>query len=107
MGFFNRKKLASDAELVDLLRTMHVRMGKLEGEMEKLGAGHQSLRGFVYSKLRKAAEADEEAGVHEGAPTAAPPRTPQAPPTPMSREELRRTLVASGRFIPGKPPRHD
>jgi len=107
MGFFSRSKLASDTEIVDLLRTMHVRMGRVEAEMEKLASGHQSLRGFVYAKLRKALSAEEAEPDGEAPPTEAPRQTPQTPTGAMSREELRRTLVTSGRFVPGRPPRHD
>lgn len=99
---WGKKRLAADVEVVELLRSMHVKQGVLEGEMEKLRSGHLSLRGFVYSKLRKHDESPEDAGP---APSAAAGTT--ALPAQLSRDELRRKLVETGRFIPGRPPRHD
>lgn len=107
MGLFSTRKLASDSEIVDLLRTMHVRMGRVEAEMEKLGSGHQSLRGFVYSQLRKLKGGDDAVPEGEQPDAPAPSKAVQSSPQAMSREELRRTLVNTGRFIPGRPPRHD
>lgn len=55
---------------------------------------HVRLRGKVYAhKLHKP---EEETTPSEGKPV-----------DQMTREELRRSLVRSGRFMPGKPVSHD
>jgi len=100
-----RKRLASDQQVVDLLRTMHVEQGRLAGEVEKLKAGHNSLRGFVYSKLRKVVQEEEDDGGESAAPAAH--TNGSALPPNLSRAELRRKLTETGRFIPGRPPRHE
>jgi len=102
-----RKSLASDAEIVQLLRQMHLGIAKLEGEVEKLRAGHQSLRGFVYSRTRKHEETSSEGTLPDESSAPAAPTTGGKLPAHLSREELRRALTQTGRFVPGKAPRHD
>lgn len=102
MGWFNRSRLASDVEVVALLRTLNVKLGQLEGEIEKLKSGHQTLRGFVYAKLRKADASPPDDGP---APSAA--GTGSALPASMTKAELRRQLTQTGRIMPGRPTHHD
>lgn len=108
MGFFSRKTLASDVEVVKLLRQMHIKQGELEGEIEKLKAGHQSLRGFVYARVRKAAEPEPDTEPQDDPTDAAPAVTSNGHFSPtLTKAELRRALTTSGRFVPGKPARHE
>lgn len=104
--WFKKARLASDQQVVDLLRSMQLKLGTLESEQQKITQRFESLRGFVYSKVRKthaAEESEEDGGSAAPAAAASGGRLPQG----LSREELKRSLVATGRFVPGRPPRHD
>jgi len=103
--WFGKSRLASDQQVVDLLRSLSLKMATLEGEHEKLRARFEGLRGFVYSKIRKAGDASDGTDEPSAAP-AAPTNGTKLPPG-LTRDELKRSLVATGRFVPGRPPRHD
>jgi hypothetical protein len=103
--WFGKSKLASDQQVVDLLRSMSLKLATLEGEQEKLRNRFEGLRGFVYSRVRKAGEASDASDEQSAAP-AAPTNGTKLPPG-LTRDELKRSLVATGRFVPGRPPRHD
>lgn len=73
----------------------------LSERLETLEDKHSRLRGVVYGrKLHKepAAEPAEEPQERRSAP--------QTDTARMTREELKRHLARSGRFIPGKPAIH-
>jgi hypothetical protein len=76
------------------------RMARLEHQMEVLDGQYRTLRGYVYVKKGLVGPAGE-----------APPGEANIPQQPQSaassKEELRRSLVQSGRFIPGQAPKHE
>lgn len=83
------------------IRALNQRIEELEDRQLRLEDQYRRLRGYVYVKKGLVGPADAPPpGEVGGAATPAPPR-------PMSRDELRRSLVASGRFIPGQPPKHE
>jgi len=111
MWWSRKRALASDQQVVDLLRELQLRLGKAEGELASLTDRFLSLRGFVYSKLRKGedGEKSDAPGVDS---SGSAPKTPSVTngdlfSGPMTKDEMRARLVHSGRFIPGRPPVHD
>lgn len=96
--FRTKARLATDAEVIDLVRRLHARLDTMEGSFA-------SLRGYVYrtAAIQRPGEGAEPAN----APSPSPGGGPTAPfPEKLSRDELRARLVSSGTFVPGKPPRH-
>lgn len=76
----------------------------LETRMLRLEEQFRSLRGYVYAKKGIVGPPGEGPSGE-----ISPPRSGVAAPqaaAPMSRDELRRSLVTTGRFVPGKPPVH-
>lgn len=84
MGIFRRDPGVTDAEFRRELR-------KVKEDIEELQTKLQKLRGVVYAAKRYAAAEEEE----------------EPTPRQMTRDELKRSLVTSGRFVPGKPAKHD
>lgn len=79
-------------ELVKDMQITMRRVRELQEAVEELDDKFMRMRGLIYArKLHKPPE-DEQ--------------TKDAEEKPLSREELRRQLTKSGRFIPGKPPVH-
>jgi len=104
--WFGRSRLASDQQVVDLLRSQTLKIASLEGEFDKLKSRFEGLRGFVYSKVRKHAD-DSDASAETSDVPAAPTNGSNKLPALLTRDELKRSLIATGRFVPGRPPRHD
>lgn len=105
MGFWSRAFKSQEIQRLERLEAHAATIGKsLQSAMElleELEDKHQRLRGVVYGrKLHKEplAEGTEEP---QERPSAAPKETSR-----MTREELKRHLALSGRFIPGRPPIH-
>lgn len=69
---------------------------QLREDHEALKGQHASLRGRVYALW----------GKEPADPAATSTAATRSPTSPQSRDELRRQLVSSGRFVPGKPPVH-
>lgn len=105
MSWFTKSTLASDVEVVQLLRQLHVKLAGCEAEIEKLKSAQLSLRGFVYSQVRKHVQQppEDESSVAPAAESVGG----SGSKGPLSRDELRRWLTASGRFTPGRPAKHD
>lgn len=83
MGIFRQERGVSDADFRRELR-------KLQEDIEELRISIQKLRGVVYAAKRYAkAEAEEEESSK-----------------PMTRDELKASLVRSGTFVPGRPAIH-
>lgn len=81
------------ADQIKLLR----RVKDLSDDLEKLQDQFTRLRGLVYArKLHKPGAMVEQEG----------DQAPANPTANMSRDELRRHLGLTGRFVPGKPPVH-
>lgn len=79
----------------ELVADLHVcmrRLKELQEAVQELDDKYTRMRGLIYA--RKLHKSEPEAGE----------QTTEA--KPMSRDELRRQLTATGRFIPGKPPVH-
>jgi hypothetical protein len=87
------------------LQPLAMRLTVLEDRQDKLEGQYKSLRGYVYAKKGLVGPPGEPPpgdivqSASGGAPSASP--APSA-----SRDELRRMLTSTGRFIPGKPPVH-
>lgn len=81
------KLLTQMGELYTRVGELNRHLAQLREDVDTLASRHERLRGRVYG-----------AGLHK------PPEaeTPAAP----SRDELKRRLVSTGRFVPGKPPIH-
>lgn len=74
------------------LATVEKLLGRMADDLGDLEKRHISLRGKVYaSKLHKNGADDE----------------PNKPTDTMTRDELRKSLITGGRWMPGKPPRHE
>lgn len=87
---FRRRKEPNLDELLVALQQVLGRIERLEGQ-------HISLRGYVYAKKGLVGSGEAPPAAEQGAlPFSAP----------LSRDELRRQLVTSGRFVPGHAPRH-
>lgn len=88
---------------------LKMRMSVLENEFDKLHGQYKSMRGYVYAKRGQVEIPPEASGTANapsataGASTALP--APE-PPQRLTRDELRRSLTQTGRFMPGKPPNH-
>lgn len=103
--WFSRKGVRplNDDELVRLLSKLQAQQTDLEERFAALEAKHTSLRGRVYALWGKA-EPSDAAPAAAGSPTSSGP----APlPAGASRDELRRQLVRTGKFIPGRPVNHE
>lgn len=88
---FWKKRPAPDApELVARIETIEKLLQKVADELAELQDRHARLRGKVYA--HKMHKPDEET----------PQRVDQ-----MTRDELRRSLTKSGRFVPGRPVSHE
>lgn len=105
MGFFTRTVAEPTTTLKALqalqdsvlalegrMATVEKLLGRMADDLTDLEKRHLSLRGKVYAgKLHK--QDDDE--------------KPAKPSEHMSRDELRRSLITGGRWMPGKPPVHD
>lgn len=95
--FWRKKPSDVSASRVDALEKRTESLEKackaLLDDLAELEEKHVRLRGKVYAHKMHRAE-DEDA------------QTPK-PAEKMSRDELRRHLLHSGRFMPGRPARHD
>lgn len=65
---------------------------KLQERCDDIELAHKRLRGKVYARWGK----DPEQGDHPV----------EVPPEQLSREELKRRLTSTGRFVPGRPAQH-
>lgn len=95
---FSRKLRAaamSEEDFAAVLAKLTREMGQLRDDHDALQAQHVKLRGRVYAIWGKGEP--EEAGVTD---------SPTKDTSKMSREELKRYLASSGRFIPGRPAQH-
>jgi len=93
LAWFKSRKLATDLDLASAVRDVLGRVERLEGQ-------HLSLRGYIYAKKGLVGPAGAPPPAAEQGPL------PQSPPQPLARDELRKLLVTTGRFFPGKPPKH-
>lgn len=105
MGFFRRTVAVSETQLKALvslqdhvqaldgrLATVEKLLGRMADDLGDLEKRHLSLRGKVYaSKLHKNSD-DEELS---------------KPSATSTRDELRKALITGGRWMPGKPTRHN
>lgn len=88
MGIF---RSTQDDAARDAIADLQLQVRRLKADVETLQEQHLKLRGTVYAAKRYAkAEAEEDA----------------RDTSRMSREELKRHLVGSGVFVPGKPTVH-
>lgn len=86
---FGRKvKVIEDfAQLDERMRRNEKQMDELRQDLRDLGEKHLKLRGKIYAlKLHKPDLEDV--------------------PTALTRDDLRKQLAQSGRFVPGKPVSH-
>jgi len=87
MGIFSRKPdRATRHAIEDLQRDVR----RLNEDLESLRTQHLKLRGTVYAAKRYAKVEEEE----------------DPKPAQLTRDELKRSLVQSGTFIPGRPAVH-
>jgi|GEM_PF-3847353 len=109
--WFRRKD--TDELLRQHVATLERRVLQLERQLsehdenlQSLQAQHVKLRGRVYALwgAEKSSETSTAAPDAGGAPTSSgAPALPES----LSRQELRRRLTQTGRFVPGKAPIHD
>lgn len=92
------KERSVDPVLFKLCVDLRATVTDLESQVASLRAQHLKLRGRVYA-LWGAEQDSPAAPAADGSPKS----TIESPKT---RDELRASLVKSGRFIPGKPPVH-
>lgn len=86
MGFWTK----SDDKLNERMHRAERLIDELRLDLGDLAEKHLKLRGKIYAlKMHKPEEAAADV------------------PRAMTRDELRRSLATSGRFIPGKAPKHD
>lgn len=76
----------------------------LEDRQLRLDEQYRSLRGYVYAKKGLVGPAGEPPPGDRVLPGGE--QAPTQRPAQMTRDELRRSLVTSGRFIPGHAPKH-
>lgn len=76
------------AALEERIKRLERQQDELNQDIKDLGEKHLKLRGKIYALKMHKPEAEEV------------PRT-------LTRDDLRRSLVANGRFTPGKPVKHD
>lgn len=89
-------------ELRNAATEVKMRMTALENEFDKLHGQYKSMRGYVYAK-RGAVELPPEPSAAVASATGP---AVAAAAAPLTRDELRRSLVTTGRFVPGKPANH-
>ncbi len=93
--WFRSKKPPEVVETVQLhdvmkaITTLRAQYAELEEGLAALKAQHLKLRGRVFARWGREGEEGES-------PT----------PRPQSREELKKQLTLTGRFIPGRPAHH-
>lgn len=95
MGLFTKTEPPSDESLKKALRDAVLRIESLEDRIDALSAQHLKLRGRVYAIWGREDKAASE-----------PNQKNLNGEEKLSREELRRKLTSSGRFVPGRPPIH-
>jgi len=97
---FGKKRQEIDPRVVqELAEDVRMTMRKvrdLQEAYDVLDDKYTRMRGLIYAKKMHRAPEGEANGETDLV----------TPPKPVSREELRRQLVTSGRFMPGKPPVH-
>lgn len=61
MFWSKKSRLASNEEVISMLRTLSLKVQTLEQQLELLGAQHKSLRGYTYGKFGRMSEGEEPA----------------------------------------------
>lgn len=89
----------TDSELAEVLGKITREVKELRDDVDAHHAQHVKLRGRVYAIWGKGEPEPDGA-------TASPTSGKQPDTAKMSRDELKRFLASSGRFIPGRPAQH-
>lgn len=91
------RKLVFSQEHLQRLEAVEKALKRLIDDVEELDDKYTRIRGLVYArKLHKDPQPEQTNGdAHEEKDT-----------SKMTRMELKQYLARSGRFLPGKPPKH-
>jgi len=103
------RKSVSERKAREVPHQYEIKLDELDARVSHMEEQVRRMRGYVYARKGLVGPPGEPMPGDDEAPAATPaPRAKAAPAAPAveTRDDIRRRLVRTGAFVPGRPPNH-